>query len=311
MPRFTLVTPTLNQAGTIRQTIESVLGQDYPDIEYWVFDAGSSDGTQAILKSYESDPRFHWRSEADKGQSDAINKGLALATGDVFNWINSDDYLAPGAVRKVAEAFRKNPQWDIISGVTGEFRDPDPQAYNYIRLQMRSSAEETITVGVFCQPSTFWRTEIFRALGGLDASLHFGMDWCLWVKYLARYGQEKVLLLPETLAYYRHHAEAKTSKSSGRFYEDTDRIFHFLNAAVDAPQEFLNERAAQTAPMSFVLSPDFDRSLYLGRYAERMVRTYRKKDPALAREWLYRAFRYKPGVTWWRVKMAVRFGWRK
>ena len=164
---------------------------------------------------------------------------------------------------------------------------------------------------VFCQPSTFWRTEIFRGLGGLDVEPALCRDWCLWAKYLALHGQEKVLLLPETLAYFRHHAEAKTSKSSGGFYEDAGRIFHYLNAAAGAPPEFLDERARQTPPMSFELSPDFDRSLYLGRYAERMVRSYREKNRALAREWLYRAFRYKPGVTWWRVKMALRLGLKK
>jgi glycosyltransferase involved in cell wall biosynthesis len=264
-----------------------------------------------ILRSYETDPRFHWVSEPDRGQSDAINKGLALATGDLFNWINSDDYLAPGALNKVAEAFRKNPQQDIISGLTREFRHPDSNIYHSVRLQIRSSPEETITVGIFCQPSTFWRTEIFRALGGLDTSLHFVMDWYLWVQYLARYGQDKVLLLPDPLAYYRHHAEAKTSKDSAKFYHDADRIFHYLNVAVHAPPEFLNDQAAQTSPMSFVLSPDFDRNLYLGCYAERMVRTFRKKNPVLAREWVHRAFHYKPGLTWWRAKMSLRLAFKK
>jgi glycosyltransferase involved in cell wall biosynthesis len=306
--RISIVTPTLNQAATLRETIESVLTQDHPDLEYWVFDAGSSDGTQAILREYEHDSRFHWCSEPDQGQSDAVNKGLARATGDIFNWLNSDDYLVPGALKKVARAFQASPQPDIVSGLTGEFRHPGPEVYNYIRLQVRSSPEETITVGVFCQPSTFWRTDIFRALGGLETSLHFTMDWHLWVKYLARYGQDKILLLPDPLAHYRHHARAKTSKDSGKFYGDVDRVFHDLNAAVHAPPEFLDEQVRSTLPLAFVLSPGFDRGLYLGRYAERMVRIYRKKDPALAKKWLRRAFRHKPGLTWWRVKMALRLG---
>ena len=80
-PSILLVTPTYQQASTIRETIESVLRQDYADLDYWVFDAGSRDGTVEILRSYENDPRFHWVSEPDKGQSDAINKGLARCTG--------------------------------------------------------------------------------------------------------------------------------------------------------------------------------------------------------------------------------------
>ena len=310
MPRISIVTPTLNQAATLQETIESVLGQDYPDLEYWVFDGGSTDGTLAILKKYEQNPRFHWRSEPDLGQSDAVNKGLARATGEIFNWINSDDYLAPGALTKVAGTFQKNPRLEIVSGLTGEFRDRHPEVYNHLRLQIRSSPEETITVGVFCQPSTFWRTDIFRALGGLETSLHFTMDWHLWVKYLARHGQDKVLLLPDLLAHYRHHAEAKTSKDSEKFYRDAERVYHDLNAAVNAPPEFLNDQPRSNPQISFVLSPDFDRDLYLGRYAERMVRIHRKKDPALARKWVHRAFHHKPGVTWWRVKMALRLAWK-
>ena len=310
MPRISIVTPTLNQATTLRETIESVLRQDYPDLEYWVFDGGSTDGTQAILQEYERDPRFHWSSEPDRGQSDAVNKGLARATGEVFNWINSDDYLAPGALRKVARAFEENPRVEIVSGLTGEFRDRHPEVCNYIRLQIRSSPEETITVGVFCQPSTFWRTDIFRALGGLETSLHFTMDWHLWVKYLARYGQDKVLLLPDPLAHFRHHAEAKTSKDSEKFYRDVERVYHDLNTAVQAPPEFLDDQLRSTSPLSFVLSPEFDRELYLGRYAERRVRVYRKKDLTQARKWIHRAFHYKPGVTWWRMKMALRLAWK-
>ena len=141
MPRISLVTPTYNQAATIRETIESVLGQDYADLDYWVFDAGSRDGTVEILRRYEHDPRFHWVSEPDKGQSDAINKGLARCTGEVFNWINSDDYLEPGALGRVAEAFQENQGLDIVSGWTAEFRGNPPEVFNRIQLQLRATPE--------------------------------------------------------------------------------------------------------------------------------------------------------------------------
>ena len=166
MPRISIVTPTYQQASTIRETIESVLAQDHANLDYRVLDGGSTDGTVEILRSYENDPRFHWVSEPDKGQSDAINKGLARCTGEIFNWINSDDYLEPGALRKVAEAFGKSPGLDIVSGRTAEFRGDPPEIFNRIQLQLRATAEQSIPVGVFCQPSTFWRTEIVRALGG-------------------------------------------------------------------------------------------------------------------------------------------------
>lgn len=142
--RISIVTPSFQQASTIRETIESVLKQDYAELEYCVLDAGSQDGTVEILRSYEKDPRFHWVSEADQGQSDALNKGLARCTGEVFNWINSDDYLEPGALKRVAEAFRKNPDLDIVSGWTAEFRGCPLEFFNRIQLQPRRSRTDRL-----------------------------------------------------------------------------------------------------------------------------------------------------------------------
>ncbi len=103
-PLISIVTPSYNQGQFIRETITSVLDQSYPHLELWVMDGGSSDNTIEILRSFEGDPRFHWVSERDRGQSDAINKGLARCTGEVFAWLNSDDLLTPGALAAVTEA---------------------------------------------------------------------------------------------------------------------------------------------------------------------------------------------------------------
>lgn len=309
MPRFSIVTPTFNQAATIRQTIESVLKQDYTDLEYWVFDAGSRDGTVEILREYETDPRFHWVSEPDKGQSDAIMKGLARSTGDLFNWINSDDYFEPGALRLIAEAYDRNPGADIISGCTDEFRDGEKTSYNRTRLQLRETPEESITVGVFCQPSTFWRTSVFRDLGGADPALHYVMDWNLWVRYLALRGQDRVVLLDRLLAHYRHHPQAKTNANSSRFYDEAGIVFHNLHLTLKAPRPFLlpaAETRSSWVRREFRLGPAFDPDLYLGKYAERMVRVHRRKIPELAKLWLMEAFRHKPGLTLWRTKMWFR-----
>jgi glycosyltransferase involved in cell wall biosynthesis len=310
VPRISIVTPTFQQAATIRETIESVLNQDHTDLEYWVLDAGSKDGTVEILRSYEHDPRFHWISEPDKGQSDAINKGLARCTGEIFNWINSDDYLAPGALRRVAEAFEKNPHIDIVSGVTAEFRDDPPRIFNHIHLQVRATAEQTITVGVFCQPSTFWRTKTIVELGGADVSLHYVMDWNLWVRYLVRNGKDKVLRIDDLLAHYRHHAAAKTTSCSAQFYDEAKVVFLNLHLTLKAPAPFLSpevEKMPGWQRRDFELGPRFDRARYLGSYAERMVRNHRRKNIGLAESWLIRAFWYKPWVTLWRMKMILRF----
>src|SRR6185295_5815973 len=109
--------PSYNQGRFIRQTIESVLAQDYPNIEYLVIDGDSSDETVAILREYERDPRFHWISEPDDGQSDAINKGLARCRGELFAWLNADDLLMPGALQHVAAAWRAANQPAILYGL--------------------------------------------------------------------------------------------------------------------------------------------------------------------------------------------------
>ena len=313
MPRFTIVTPTFNQAGTIRETIESVLGQDFGDFEYWVFDAASTDGTPDILRSYEGDPRFRWVSEPDRGQSDAINKGLARATGDLFNWLNSDDYLAPGALRVLAAAWEKDRSAHIVSGRTAEFRGEPPEIFNHTHLELRNSAEASINVGVFNQQGTFWRTNIFREAGGVDPALHCMMDWNLWVRYLARHGQDRVILIDPVCAYFRHHAAAKTSALGESFHAEAKIIFHNLLLTLGAPRDFLLPEAetdSSWARQPFVLGPAFQRDLFLGNYAERMVRVHRRTNPALARLWLNRAFGYPPGPTFWRIKMRLRLLFR-
>jgi glycosyltransferase involved in cell wall biosynthesis len=307
--RFSLVTPTLNQAGTIRETIESVLGQDFGDLDYWVFDGGSRDGTPDILRTYEHDPRFHWISEPDRGQSDAINKGLARATGDYFNWLNSDDYLAPGALRALADAWDHNPGAHIVSGRTAEFRDQPPEIFNHTQLELRHSAEATLNVGVYNQQSTFWRTDIFREFGGVDPGLHCMMDWDLWVRYLARHGQAHVVRIKPVCAYFRHHADAKTTALGERFHAEAKMIFQNLLLTLDAPRDFLRPEAESDPGWTrkpFTLGAHFDRARCLGLYAERMVRINRRRNPALAKLWLNRAFQYPPGVTPWRIKMWLR-----
>jgi len=115
LPRITIVTPSFDQAKYLPETIESVLKQDYPNLEYIIIDGGSTDGSVDVIKRYERHLSY-WVSEKDSGQSEAINKGFKKATGEFFNWINSDDVLFPGALHRIAEAFAKNPDADLIVG---------------------------------------------------------------------------------------------------------------------------------------------------------------------------------------------------
>src|SRR4030067_2556851 len=114
-PLVSIVTPSYNQAEFLEKTILSVINQDYPRLEYFVMDGGSTDGSLEIIKRFEH-RITNWISEPDRGQSDAINKGWSMASGDIFAWLNSDDMYAPGAVQAAVQAFRENPEAGMVYG---------------------------------------------------------------------------------------------------------------------------------------------------------------------------------------------------
>jgi len=203
-PLVSIITPSYNQGGFIEETIESVLSQDYQNIEYIIIDGGSTDNTIEILKKYEG--RVKWVSEKDRGQSDAINKGFRMAKGEIFAWLNSDDVYIKGAVSKAIDFLDKHTDVKMVyanakfcdeSGkIIGEYRPPE--IFDYKKLAFYNS---------ICQPSTFFRRDAFFAVGGIDLTLHHLMDHDLWMKMAKRF---KVAYLPEFLSIYRLHTESKS-----------------------------------------------------------------------------------------------------
>ena len=207
MLKFSIITPSLNQAQFIRETIESVLGQDYPQVEYIVIDGGSTDETLDILRGYGD--RLTWVSEPDRGQSDAINKGFRMASGDVFGWLNSDDMYLPGALKAVADFFQENPPVGLVYGdvlyvgADGQLlkRKPAPE-FEYRRLLQ------------WCfipQPAAFFRSAVWHTVGGLARSLHYAFDWDLWLRMTQVC---EVQRLPATVAGFRWHRRSKTFASA-------------------------------------------------------------------------------------------------
>jgi hypothetical protein len=243
--KFSVVTPSYNQARFIRQSIESVLSQSHGDLELWVIDNASTDGTQDILAAYSSDPRFHWISEPDRGQSDAINKGLARCTGDVWNWINADDFLAPGALATVAAAFAA-PDTLVVSGTCAACEGESGQERFIEELRLKSSnmLEEALLDFDFCQPPTFWKTECVRALGGVCESLHYVMDLHLWFKFILRHNLRDVRWLDHRLAWFRYHPAAKSSTSAPKFLQEIMSMVAQLLTQLGAPR-FLSEGIRQ------------------------------------------------------------------
>ncbi len=210
--KISLVTPSYNQAQFLEQTVESVLSQDYPDVEYTVMDGGSTDRSADILRKH-SDRITYWQSERDEGQSDAIAQGFERSTCEIMGWLNSDDLLLPGALTAVAEYFRDHPDVEAVSGGAYSI-DAEGQplqrhfgnytlgvAATYGRLRYYHMD------GVF-QQATFWRRSAYDAVGGLDRSLQFIMDRDLFLRLAKRrvFGR-----LPQMLACFRIHEDCKSS----------------------------------------------------------------------------------------------------
>lgn len=204
LPKVSIVTPSFNQARFIRQTIDSVLQQDYPFIEYWVIDGGSTDGTQDILKSYGD--RINWISEKDRGQTNAINKGFSKCSGILFAYLNSDDILYRGAVRKVVEKYMENPKISIFYG-EGDWIDEDGNligAYNGGPFTF----ENLHRYCILCQPASFFTSLLYQRLDGFNESRSYAMDYDFWLRAATR-GFE-FLYIEEKLAASRLHSKTKT-----------------------------------------------------------------------------------------------------
>ena len=234
---FSIVVPSLNQREYLPETIGSILYQTGGmDLEVIVVDGGSTDGTVEWLSQLR-DPRVHWTSEADDGQADAVNKGLRRARGDIVGWINSDDTYAPGAFEAVAEAFARSQgsQWVIgrasIIDPSGQEIRPALTAYKNWWLG-RLTHERLLRQNVISQMGVFWRRPFGMAVGELDVSLNYALDYDLWLRMSRR---SKPLLLDEEVARFRVHPESKSTKNlRAQFEEDHAVAMRYENRGYGA-----------------------------------------------------------------------------
>jgi glycosyltransferase involved in cell wall biosynthesis len=219
-PKITIVTPTLNQARFIEQTIQSVLGQNYENLEYLILDGGSNDGTLEILKRYEG--RLQWWSAKDRGQSEAINKGLKRSTGEILSYLNSDDVLEPDALATVADYFQTHPEIDLVYGEGYLMNEDGSVKRRFPSTEPTFDLWRLIHIWDYIlQQSTFFRRRLLDRIGFFDESLHYGMDWDFYI----RAGKSgKVGYIPAYLGTLREYDAAKSFAGGFRRIKELYRI---------------------------------------------------------------------------------------
>lgn len=209
LPRITVVTPSFNQGQFLETTIRSVVEQGYDNLEYIIIDGGSVDQSVDIIKQYSSYISY-WISEKDQGQSNAINKGLSLASGEILCWINSDDFLEPECLRKVAMHFERNPSWDCITGGCNLIYHNTAGQIIHRAQRAPSEAPHRAIFNWkeewFPQQATFWRASLWKKSGPLREDLKFTMDLELWRRFSKL---TQIQSVPDILATYRFHQDAK------------------------------------------------------------------------------------------------------
>ncbi len=223
-PSISIVTPSYNQGQFLEETIKSVLNQNYLNLEYIIIDGGSTDNSVEIIKKYEKHLKF-WVSEKDRGQAHAINKGFQYCTGEIFNWLNSDDYLEPGAIQKIAAAFEE----DKIKLVAGTVRIFETETVAIVQ-------NENLTAqGLMCwekdvkfvQPGVWLRRELVAKCGSIDERFHYAFDWDLYIRYLYNFSEVKEI--PELLVHFRLHGDSKTESLSQKFSEEERMIIEKIS----------------------------------------------------------------------------------
>ena len=220
LPSITVITPSYNQGKFIGQTVESVLSQAYPNLEYIVVDGLSTDTTLTVVEPYKS--CLTLISEHDNGQADAINKGLRMASGDIVCWLNSDDFFLPGSLHRVAHYFVDNPQTLWLTGdcrIVNETGQPIHEPVRQYKRLLRALVPAAYmgVTNAICQPATFWRRSVHQQLGYLDVSLRYTMDYDWWLRLLTI---QRPAVLSEPLSAFRIHAASKGGSEFERQFDE-------------------------------------------------------------------------------------------
>lgn len=231
-PVISVVTPSYNQGAFLSETIESVLGQEGDfEIDYIIVDGGSTDDSVEIIRRYDRQladgsrtvgcrkVTLRWLSERDRGQTDALAKGFRMARGGILAWLNSDDSYLPGALQAATDAFRSFPDTALLYG-EAHYCDPAGAIIGRYRTEP-FDYRKLAWFNFICQPSTFFRREAFEAVGGVDETLHYAMDFDLWIRIGGRF---PCRYLPRYLSTYRLHESSKTVRDETLFANSEEAL---------------------------------------------------------------------------------------
>ena len=221
LPVVSIVTPSFNQASYLEATIRSVLDQDYPRLEYIVIDGGSTDGSLEILRRYESRLAV-LVSEPDRGQTDAINKGFALARGEILAWLNSDDTYRAGAIAEAVAYLCKHPEVGMVYGAA-YYIDAAGRQVGRFRAAPTDHARLRRGVTGIPQQAMFFRSRLWRMAGPLDPTFQFAMDYDLWVRLAAL---TPIAYHPRDWANFRLHGSSKTLTEANRCWPEMLRVHY-------------------------------------------------------------------------------------
>ena len=220
-PLVSIITPSFNQARYIEATIQSVLTQDYPNIEYIIVDGGSTDNTVEIIKNHESRIAW-WVSEQDKGQTDAINKGFARANGEILAWLNSDDTYELSAINAAVKYLQEHPEVGMVYGDCNFINEDGSVIGKFGSAQTNQHLLRQGYVHI-PQQTMFFRADLWKQVGPLDPSFYFAMDYDLWTRIAAH---AELKYVPQTWANFRLHTTGKTIMADDRCWPEMIRVHY-------------------------------------------------------------------------------------